>query len=131
MNHLLRQTFGLGLLLGVLGCNSSPSEVLVTGNVSYQGTPVQTGEIVFADAVGSAPSSYSPIKDGKYELRTMPGAKQVRIVAKRETGKVLEGAMGAQIPETVDLIPAQYNTNTTLTARVAEGKNPPIDFTLE
>ena len=119
------------VLLCAMGCNSSQRDVVVTGNVTYQGKPVETGEIVFADATGSAPSAHSQIVAGKYELRTLPGKKQVRITATRETGKMLEGGMGAQVPERVDLIPAQYNTSTTLSANVEPGANPPLDFKLE
>lgn len=119
------------ILLGVVGCNSAPREVVVTGTVVFQKQPVQTGEILFTDSAGSAASSHAQIVDGKYELKTLPGEKQVRITATRETGKILEGAMGAQIPERVELIPAKYNATTTLTCTVAPGKNPPIDFELE
>ncbi len=122
--------FGV-ILLCALGCNSSPRDVPVTGTVTYQNQPVESGEIVFADAAGSAPSAHAQIVGGKYALRALPGAKQVRITATRETGKMLEGGMGVQVPERVDLIPAQYNTSTTLTCTVEPGDNKPLDFKLE
>lgn len=113
------------------GCSSSPREVLVSGTVTYQNQPIESGEIIFADAAGSAPSAYARVTGGKYEIRTLPGAKQVRITATKETGKILEGAMGAKVPERIDLLPAQYNSSTTLTCTVSPGTNPPVDFKLE
>lgn len=119
------------VLLCAGGCGAPAREVAVSGSVTYQNQPIETGEIVFADAAGTAPSAHAQITGGKYELRALPGAKQVRITATRETGKMLEGGMGVQVPERIDLIPAKYNTSTTLTCTVEPGENKPIDFKLE
>ena len=43
---------------------------------------------------------------------------------------MLEGAMGAKYPERVDLIPAKYNSATTLT-RAITPESSTVDFRLE
>jgi hypothetical protein len=121
----------VSVIVCLWGCNSEPRDYPVRGTVSYQGKPVEEGEIVFSDATGTAPSAHGLIKAGHYELRATPGAKKVRITATKETGKILEGGMGVQIAERVDLIPAQYNSETTLTRTVVHDVNEGINFVLD
>jgi hypothetical protein len=117
-------------LLLLTGCGGGPDLVSVSGEVTYDGAPVAEGQIVFADVDGVAPTSHAPIASGKYKIETPAGAKKVRITATKETGKILEGAMGAEVPELVDLIPAKYNTATTLSAEIAADRLDPLNFHL-
>ncbi len=113
------------------GCSSEPKQYVVSGEVTYKGQPVAQGEIVFADAKGgTAATAAGKIKDGRYQIRILPGDKKVRITSTKETGKMLEGAMGAKYPERVDLIPAKYNSATTLT-RTITPESGTVDFRLE
>ena len=112
------------------GCGGGPRQYTVTGEVSYEGQPVAEGEIVFADAEGSGPTATASIENGKYEIKTIAGKKKVRITATRETGKIIEGAMGAKYPERVDLIPPKYNTATTLVRTVDPNGDRVLDFRL-
>ena len=113
------------------GCRRGPTLYPVSGAVRYQGQPVEAGQIFFADPTGAAPTAYGPIENGRYAIEVAAGAKQVRITATKETGKIIEGAMGANYPEVVDLIPPQYNAASTLTADVGPAGDKAIDFDLE
>ncbi|HTN76649.1 MAG TPA: hypothetical protein VL096_15425, partial [Pirellulaceae bacterium] len=59
------------------------------------------------------------------------GEKIVRITARKETGKTTEGGMGVKVPETIDLLPAKYNTNSTLKYSVLPAGQNKADFSLE
>ncbi len=122
------------LIAGIVsfsGCSREPKQYVVSGEVTYKGQPVAQGEIVFADAKGgTAATAAGKIKDGRYQIRILPGDKKVRITSTKETGKMLEGAMGAKYPERVDLIPPKYNSATTLT-RTITPESGAIDFRLE
>ena len=130
-----KPAFATGLMvlaaLLICGCGGGPKLYTVTGTVTYQGKPVQSGQIVFADATTTGPTATAAIKDGQYKIRCTAGDKKVRITATQETGKMVEGAMGATYPETIDLIPPQYNTATTLQCKVGPDEDPVCDFSLE
>lgn len=59
------------LTLSLLGCGCSsagPELVVVQGEVTYQGQPIESGDIRFVPAAGSqAPARSAMISQGKYE----------------------------------------------------------------
>lgn len=64
------------LLVSVAGCGRSdgPETFIVTGTVTYQGQPVQEGEIRFAPVEGTkGPASGSTIRDGVYTVTARGG----------------------------------------------------------
>ena len=67
----------------------------------------------------------APIKDGKYTVKVLPGAKKVRINASRQPAKP-DPVMGAAARES--MVQPQYNLETTLTADVKPGKQEGVDF---
>ena len=122
----------LSLSIGLgLGCSKGPTVYTVSGEVTYQGKPVESGDIAFADAARSDRTASGTITDGRYSLQTTAGKKLVRITATKETGKMITGAMDATYPEIVDLIPEKYNTATTLEITVDPGQSTKGDFHLE
>lgn len=116
------------------GCGSGgPTTVPVTGNVSFEGQPVATGEIIFRAIDGQSPSAAGPIHSGHYSLRVTPGLKRVAIIATRETAppKVGPDGPGEGGSFGVMYVPARYNTRSELTASVtADGENL-FDFALD
>ncbi len=109
----------------------------VKGVVTYQGKPLETGEIVFFPDSGEQIAHGKIQSDGTFELTTydegdgaFPGMHKVTIVSERD----MEG-VSAEDPE-ADLepsfIPMKYNMQNTsgLTAEVKEGDNE-INFDLE
>ncbi len=120
-----------GLAAILPGCHDGPTLYTVRGEVSHQGQTVAQGEIIFADSEGEGPTARGVIDQGQYTIQTTEGRKVVRITATRATGKMIEGAMGATYPEVVDLIPKQYNSETTLQATVDTDGPLVIDFHLQ
>ena len=119
------------LLFDAAGCETGPKLYTVTGSVTFQNQPVAKGQIVFADAGDAAAAAVGQIENGRYSVQTTAGAKIVRITASKETGRILEGAMGAKVPELIDLIPPQYNTASSLRRTVEAKPEQSIDFPLE
>lgn len=110
-------------LLCVTGCGGSsdaPTTVKVEGTVTFDGEPLSEGSIVFDPADGKGGSSAGGIENGKFMFDSQLGQKKVLISASRDTGKKDQ----YDEPITESYIPAQYNSQTTLTADVkADGEN--------
>ena len=104
----------------VVGC--SRSELIeVTGKVTWEGQPVETGEIIFHPVDASATPAAGRIRGGDFKFLTKPGKKRVDIQAVRKTGK-RDPKEGFEITEL--FISAQYNAETELEADVsADGEN--------
>jgi hypothetical protein len=119
------------LLALLAGCSSEPRQYEVIGVVSYQGQPIADGQIVFEDEAPAQGKWPGQIKDGRYTLKATAGPKLVRLSASRETGKMLEGGMGAQVPERVDILPPKFNTQSEEKRTVAAQEPQTIDFNLE
>jgi hypothetical protein len=70
--------FLLAFLLPACGGNLSS----VSGEVSYEGQPIEKGWINFAPADGKGPTAGRPITNGKYEISgLLPGMRIVEITA--------------------------------------------------
>jgi hypothetical protein len=95
-----------------------------SGAVTYQGQPVQEGQIIFRGPNGEP--DVAAIKDGKYSARTTLGQKKVEITAVKDSGKL--DALGGKLME--QYLPSQYNENTTLTLDVTSSTTS-HDFTLQ
>ena len=114
------------------GCAESvPETQTVSGTVTFDGTPVAEGEIVFRDAAGQTRSCGGQISDGKYSFEASPGNKKVEITARREVpGEFDTSNPGEKTPLVEEYIPAMYNTETTLTAEVSSSQKT-FDFELK
>jgi len=115
-------------LVFTVGCgDSGPVRCDVTGTVTLDGEPLETGEILFLPADGQGPSDTCQIVAGAFEGEVTPGSKKVEISSTKEIPATETGGM----PDYISLVPAKYNTATTLTAEVTEGGIEPATFALE
>jgi hypothetical protein len=107
-------------VLFLVGCGpGGPVTHRVTGTVTFDGAPVESGEIVFKDAGGTGKSYADRITGGKFSLETSPGSKKVEITAMREVpGQFDTSNPGEKVPLKEQYIPAQYNIESTLTVEV-------------
>lgn len=112
--------------LGLCGCGG-PSEIVVNGTVTYEGEPVEKGEILFIPADGTGSVGAGPITDGKFSFVSDPGEKKVEIRANRISDKPAPDGL----PNYVPYIPTKYNTNTSLTASVENKPENTFTFSLE
>lgn len=114
-------------LLLVAGCgDKGPLRHKVTGTVSLDGQPVETGQVLFIPADGQGPSDACPIVAGKFEGEVAPGSKRVEITASKQVPPKEPGGM----PDSISLIPPKYNSQSTLTAEIKDGQEP-LTFDLE
>lgn len=127
----------LGLLIGCFvcaGCGSGSAVELtaVRGKVTFNGEPIESGQITFTPAEGiSSGAAAGEIKAGEYSIPAsngpMVGRHSVSIMASRKTGKQVPAAMpapaGTMIDVTEEYIPYKYNFQTELTAELTSGEN--------
>jgi hypothetical protein len=104
------------------GCARGPSVPMypVTGAVTFDGSPVERGSVVFDPADGKSPPVMAGIEGGRYEARVPQGEKIVRVDAVRTTDKSDE--YGGRITES--FISRTYNDASTMRMTVsADGPN--------
>jgi hypothetical protein len=119
-----------------VGCGGGKASI--EGTVTFDGQPVEKGQIVLEPADGKGPVDGGSIENGKYRLAgdagVAPGKKIVRIDATRGTGRKIESGPpsppGTTVDEIVHYIPASYGAQSTLTCEVAAGQKNQQDFTL-
>ena len=128
-------------MVALAGCGGSidglPREA-VSGTVTLDGQPLAAGAIQFfpeTKAGGVAVSGGSPVEDGEFSITRdyglVPGSYKVAINAaepespdKRTKGHSRKGA------PIEDIIPARYNSQTTLTAEIERGGSNRLKFEL-
>jgi hypothetical protein len=129
------------LLLTAAGCDQEARSVTpVQGRVTYRGTPVRTGLIVFtpdAHRGGNGPLARAPIRhDGTYRLWTgdrdgaVPGWYRVTVVAVEAPAASMAGG---RLVAPRSLLPEKYQApeSSELVREVHAGRENWIDFNLE
>lgn len=110
--------------LATAGCGGGSGDVGVTGTVTFQGQPVEAGEIVFTPKTGDQTSAAGKIVQGKYECQVPAGPSVVRITAYRNVpGKFDMSNPGEKTPVVEMYIPAKYNTQSTLEVTIDRSKS--------
>ena len=105
----------------------------ISGEVSFDGEPVESGVILFIPEQGVVgPPVQIAISGGSYSapVATGPtvGKNQVQILANRSTNKEVL-VQGVKTTEILQYIPAKFNEQTTLSAEIVVGSNQ-VDFHL-
>jgi hypothetical protein len=142
----------LGLMVGAgfvsFGCGGATddlSRVAVSGTVTLGGEPLAQGRIQFDPASAEAKvTAGGEITDGKFSIardqgptpgdyRVMITSSVARKLSGADNGPGAETAKGvAKTPSAaVDLIPKEYNSKTTLTAKVEASESNTFDFPLK
>jgi hypothetical protein len=114
------------VFLAVSGCGTGDGKELVTGTVTFDGSPMPDGYVTFTPEGGGSPAA-GPIENGKFNLSAMPGNHRVEIEASRFVGPK-NPIMGLQPRE--QYVPARYNTDSTLRQEVKAGDSNVVDFRL-
>lgn len=106
----------------------------VSGKVTLDGQPVDGGIISFLSE-GPKEQANADIVGGSYQFAAgkgpVSGKHRVEILWNKKTGRKVPvpGDVGTTMEEKLQVIPAKYNTASTLTAEVKGGANT-LDFTL-
>ena len=58
----------------------------VTGKVTWQGKPLESGQINFVDVAGQSTPASAKIVDGAFEIRTTQGLKTIMVYNQRDLG---------------------------------------------
>ena len=108
---------------GVLGC--SKAAPTVEGMVTLDGQPLETGSITFVPSDGKSQTAGGAIAAGKYGFEVPPGMMKVEITAGKVVGKkkAYETPDSPLIDVIEQIIPAKYNSETSLSLDVKAGKN--------
>lgn len=126
---MLRSLLLLTLGFFLSGCAPAVSTVAIKGKVTLDGQPLEKGDILFTHSDPQFGQEAGTIVNGEYTASVHPGANKVSIRATREVpGKF--GPMGTE-PLLEDIIPAKYNSATTLNIDVTKEKKDGYDFALE
>jgi hypothetical protein len=113
------------------GC-SDDKMVRLSGTVTLDGAPLEKGTISLAPADGNAPTAEALVTAGKYEVKTMPGAKNVVIHGLKKVGTRRyhpDDPGSPMVDVNEETVPARYNTASELTAAVKAGESK-LDFAL-
>lgn len=141
----LRITSILLLVALLTGCGgpAGPERCAVSGSVSFEGEPIESGTITFLPEDGKGVSAGGAIQQGRYSIDAAagPGVGQHRVEIiglKSEGSKTVEGVQGsaigpsgtATVAELKMIVPAEFNTQSTLKATIKSGANSQ-DFALK
>ena len=121
---------GVVLLTLLAGCGpAGPRPTKVWGQVTFDGQPLDKGEIRFLPLPGSTQGTATEgdIRDGRYEIPSKDGplsglTYKVEIKAQRKVGTVANPVTptGPPLDRFDNYIPAAYNHKSTLTVTVAD-----------
>jgi hypothetical protein len=118
----------LCLLPAAVGCGGQ--EMAVNGQVTLDGQPVPgPGTVAFYAEPGTdSPHAAGEIEQGKYEIPAERGLRagkfRVEITWPKKTGKKLPSAdPGMTVDETVEGIPARYNTQSELRVEISPSQS--------
>ena len=105
------------------GCGAPTATV--SGDVTVNGHPLESGIISYAPADGQAPQATAAVQNGKYRLKTVPGKAWVQISAPVVTGKRKEynGPDAPMVDVSEESLPERYNAKTELTVDLKSGDN--------
>jgi len=124
---------------GCSGGEAGPERGSLQGNIKLDGQPLTTGSLVLVPTGGTqGPSSGAVIKDGTYSISSdkgpVLGTYRVEIKSTQATGKKIEAGSpmppGTMVDVMEQLIPPEYNKDSTLTVEIKSGENSK-DFALK
>jgi len=132
--HLKQSVGALILVVGLtslVGCGNATGNQPVTGEVTFQGKPLDSGSIQFFTTAGPAgPAGGAMITAGKYELPGVhglpPGTYTVWINSPEP-----DPTDKSAFPATKERIPKSYNTQSKVTVEVRAGTANRFDFAIE
>jgi len=105
--------------VSLTGCSPSDGMVEVSGTVTWNGQPIETGYVSFVPEPSKSPQS-GKIENGQFRFRAYPGQNIVRIEAEKQ-GTFNEGMNQYNYHQ---FVPPKYNSKSELTEEVkASGSN--------
>ncbi|MBP3960217.1 hypothetical protein J8F10_33740 [Gemmata sp. G18] len=114
------------------GCGGPP-RAEVTGTVTLDGVPVENGIIQFYPAGGAGQSAGGGIENGKYKVDASVGEMTVTINASKVVGKhkLFDTKESPEVDTIQELVPPEYNKQSTLKITLKPGVNESVNFELK
>lgn len=130
------QCFFLAVAVSLAGCGGEEETGnVITGNVTFQGQPLDQGSIEFSPAAGQSTMSGAPITNGTYTIPASAGLAAgkytVRITSVEGGAVASDEPPGETPPPVKQRIPAEYNSKSTLSAEVKDGGENKFDFDIK
>lgn len=130
-----RRLFALllaGFSIGIAACRPN-DRAWSTGSVTFDGTPVEHGMIVFRPLDRGDDAGGASISGGRFTIASRPGRHRVEIrgmrpIAESRLPKMMPRIEGVPVYE--DFIPPAFNLESTLEVHVAAGSANTFDFDL-
>ena len=113
--------FGLLICLTLAACQSGrvePKKHSVSGTVTLDGQPLSEDGLIYFKTIATGAIDAIDIKGGKYRGSAEPGDRRVEIVVYRIKTVDIDGMKGESKE---NLIPARYNMDSKLSAKVTPG----------
>lgn len=129
MIHWMRLTMVVLSIVGAIGCGPQHAKYDVQGTVTWDGKPLDAGEILFVGADNTS-SEAAKIRDGRYQVKTAAGRFKVMVNASERKRNPNPPGMRGDDWYFESTIPARYNQQTTLTAEIAPREDNRCDFAL-
>jgi hypothetical protein len=114
---------------GGVGCGRQDT-IEISGQVTFDGAPIEKGEISFIPVDGASAAEGAVIENGTFALAVKPGAKRVEIRASRPLPpeRQTNPEMGLMYE---DYVPAKYNRESELKAEVTADGDRQFPFALQ
>jgi hypothetical protein len=131
-------TFAIACVSGLTGCGPPSDRLPVTGSVSLDGVPLDSGSIRFSSTGEKMVAAGSMIRDGEYSIPAAkglpPGTYRLEITSPDNDAPPVvyrDASGGPGIPTQPERIPPEYNINSQKTVEVTgEGDNH-FEFTIQ
>jgi hypothetical protein len=111
-------------VLILASCDSGPPTAEVSGNVTYDGKPIELGTISFFPRDGKGTTSGGPILNGAYTAKGVSfGEMDVKINGAKVVGtrKLYQNNPNSEVEKNYkEFLPERYNEKTTLTLDIKE-----------
>lgn len=107
-----------------IGCEE-PNVGHISGLVTVDGQPAQSGSIAFFPVDGRSSTAGSAIENGQYAAKVAPGVSRVEIRVSKVVGqqKLYDTPDSPVQPLLAEALPPRYNDQTELTLDVQAGEN--------
>jgi hypothetical protein len=141
LRHFLPKLVAMAIL--TIGCQGKSERAMVSGKVTFEGKPVEFGDIVFQPVKAPADGAFAQgkIVNGEYrfdlEHGPVVGPNVVQIYGYKMTGRQVIDIAGKSlseapktIAELVPYIPTKFNEASELTVDVPVGMSDNLDFNL-
>lgn len=114
-------------VLALLQTGCAEQAASIHGKVTLDGEPVTAGSISFLPASSGGRKAAAAIEQGAYSIpateKLLPGSYRVEISWHKPTGRKIASAdPGMTAEETREVVPAKFNTESTLTVEISGGE---------